>query len=112
MMISKRKLSEKSVEENLPKIDDVDNIEDEFEQYWKDEKVLALDKLCREENLDQAQFKALIDAYIFSGQEPIREEVVKCLDARPSILKARSIGARILAKMRAYVEVFVEGMVA
>ncbi|MCL4110744.1 UNVERIFIED_CONTAM: hypothetical protein GTU68_009169 [Idotea baltica] len=111
LLRSKRELIEKFIEENLPKIDDVDHIEDEFEQYWQDEKVLALGKLCEEENLDKTQFKSLIDAYVFSGQEPIKDDVFKCLDNRPSVLQARSIGERIMAKMREYVEVFVMGMV-
>jgi type I restriction enzyme R subunit len=66
---SKRELIEKFIEENLPHITDVDTIGEEFEQYWQDQKVLALGKLCEEENLDKAQFKSLIDAYIYSGQE-------------------------------------------
>jgi len=78
----------------------------------KIKKVLALGKLCKDENLDKAQFKALIDAYIYSGQEPIRDDVFKCLDNRPSILQARHIGERIIEKMKAFVEVFVEGMMA
>ena len=110
LLRSKRELIEKFIEENLPKIADIDQIEDEFEQYWQEEKILTLNKLCETENLDQAQFKALIDAYIFSGQEPIKDDVFKCLDNRPSILQARSIGQRILTKMREFVEVFVVGM--
>ncbi|HEY3429568.1 MAG TPA: type I restriction endonuclease subunit R, partial [Cyclobacteriaceae bacterium] len=105
---SKRELIEKFIEENLPKIDDADNIQEEFEQYWQDQKVLALAKLCDEEHLDKEQFKALIDAYIFSGQEPIRADVLKCMGDRPSVLKAREIGERIISKMKEYVEVFIE----
>jgi len=108
---SKRELIEKFIEENLPKIKDIDSIPDEFEKYWSDQKVLALHKMCEEENLDKDQFKALIDAYIYSGQEPIREDVFKCLDNRPSVLQARVIGERIIEKMKEYVEVFVRGMV-
>ena len=111
MLRSKRELIEKFIEENLPLISDVDSIDDEFEQYWQDQKVLALGKLCDDENLDKAQFKALIDAYIFSGQEPIRDEVYRCLDNKPSVLQARSIGERIITKMKEFVEVFVNGMV-
>lgn len=62
--------------------------------------------MCDEEHLDKDQFKALIDAYIFSGQDPVRDEVLKCLGNRPSILKAREIGERIIFKMKEYVEVF------
>ena len=109
---SKRELIEKFIAENLPHIEDADKLEDAFEQYWQDQKVLALGKLCEEENLDKAQFKALIDAYIYSGQEPIRDDVFKCLDNRPSIFQARQIGERIIDKMKEFVAVFVNGMIA
>ncbi|MCA0132607.1 type I restriction endonuclease subunit R [Winogradskyella alexanderae] len=107
---SKRELIEKFIEENLPHIEDVDAIQDEFENYWQEQKVLALAKLCEEENLDKAQFNALMESYIYSGQEPIRNDVFKCLDNRPSILKAREIGERIINKMKEFIQVFVEGM--
>jgi type I restriction enzyme R subunit len=109
---SKRELIEKFIAENLPYIDDVDAIPDEFEKYWNDQKILALGKLCEEENLDQKQFSALIDAYIFSEQEPLRDDVFKCLDNRPSVLQAQEIGKRIIAKMKDFVEVFVKGVAA
>ncbi len=109
---SKRELIEKFIDENLPHIADADNIQDEFEKYWQEQKVLALGKLCEEEHLDKEQFKALIDAYIFSGRDPLRDEVLNCLGERPSILIAREIGDRIIAKMKEYIEVFVNAMVA
>ena len=109
---SKRELIQKFIDENMPHIKDGESIEDEFEKYWQDQKVLALGKLCEDEHLDKAQFKALIDAYIYSGREPIKDEVFQCLDNRPSILQARTIGDRIIAKMKEFVEVFVKGMMA
>lgn len=109
---SKRELIQKFIDENMPHIKDGDSIEDEFEKFWQDQKVLALGKLCEDEHLDKAQFKSLIDAYIYSGREPIKDEVFQCLDNRPSILQARVIGDRIIAKMKEFVEVFVRGMVA
>nr|MDA3839164.1 DEAD/DEAH box helicase family protein [Candidatus Delongbacteria bacterium] len=109
---SKRELIEKFIEENLPLIDDIDSIEDEFEKFWSEEKRLALKDICEQENLDQKQFAALIDAYIFNSQEPLRDDVFKCLDQRPSILQAREIGDRIIERMKGFIEVFVEGMVA
>ena len=110
LLRSKRELIEKFIAENLPHIMNADKIEEQFDQYWQDQRVLALSKLCEEENLDRAQFKSLIDAYIYSGQEPIRDDVYKCLDNRPSILQARHIGERIIEKMKEFVEVFVSGM--
>ena len=107
---SKRELIEKFIEEHLPKIDDIDSIPDEFDKYWQDQRVLALGNICDEENLDREQFKGLIDAYVYSENDPLREEVFKCLDSRPSILKAREIGDRIINKMKEFVEVFVRGV--
>jgi len=108
---SKKELIEKFIKENLPKIDD-DSILEEFEKYWQEQKILALGKICEDESLDQQQFKALIDAYIFSGLEPLREDVIKCLAERPSILQARRIGEKIIGKMKEYVRIFVTGLVA
>lgn len=107
---SKRELIEKFIEEHLPKISDADKVQDEFEKYWQEQKVLALDKLCKDENLNKAQFNSLIEAYVFSGQDPVRDDVFKCLGDRPSILKAREIGERIIYKMKEFVEVFISGM--
>ncbi|WP_299016879.1 type I restriction endonuclease subunit R [uncultured Polaribacter sp.] len=107
---SKRELIEKFIEENLPNITDADAITDEFEQFWKEEKFLALSKICKEENLDQQQFNALIQSYTYNGQEPIRQDIFKCLDNRPSILKAREIGDRIIQKMKKYIDIFITGM--
>jgi type I restriction enzyme R subunit len=107
---SKRELIEKFIEENLPKINDVDAIQDEFEKYWQQQKVLALSKICDEESLDKQQFKSLIESYTYNGQEPIRQDIFKCLENRPSILKAREIGERIILKMKKFIDVFVTGM--
>lgn len=109
---SKRELIEKFIEENLPDIDDLDAIPDEFEKYWNEQKVLALGQICEEEDLDREQFQALMDTYVYNDQEPIREDVFRCLAHRPSVLKAREIGERIMAKMREFVEVFVRGVSA
>lgn len=92
-------------------IKDVDKNADEFEKYRSDQKVLALEKLCTEENLDKAHFKALIDANIFSGKELIRDEVFKYLDNKPSVLHARAIGERIFEKMKEYLDMFVMGII-
>ena len=108
---NKRELIEKFINENLPHIEDLDNIQDEFEQYWQEQKILALNKLCEDEHLDKEQFMSLMESYIYSSREPLRDDVFKCLDNRPSILKAREIGERIIDKMKEFIEVFVQGMV-
>jgi type I restriction enzyme R subunit len=51
--------------------------------------------------------KACRDTYIYSVQKPIGDDVFKCLDNRPSIQQARSIGERILDKIKEFITVFV-----
>lgn len=109
---NKRELIEKFIEEQLPRISDADNIEDEFKRFWEEQRILALHKLCEEEHLDQQQFSNLIDTYVFNGQEPLKENVFGCLEQRPSILRAREIGERIIERMKEFVEIFINGMVA
>ena len=108
---SKRELIQKFIEENLPLIHDVDAIPDEFDRYVQQEKTLALGLICEEEKLDREQFSALMESYIYSNQEPIRDDILQCLGDRPSVLQARHIGERILERMRGFVSRFVEGMV-
>ena len=107
---SKRELIEKFIEENLPNITDLDSIEDEFEQFWLDQKVLRLKEISEEESLDEKQFNNLMDRYIFSGKDPLQEEVMACMESRPSLLKVHDIGSRIIQKMRDFVDVFIKGM--
>ena len=66
----------------------------------------------KSKHLDQRQFQKLIDTYIFSGREPLKEDIFQSLENSPSVLKAREIGERIINKMKKFVEVFVRGMVA
>jgi type I restriction enzyme R subunit len=40
------------------------------------------------------------------------QDVLQCLDNQPSVLQAKEIGERIIAKMKTFVEVFVRGMAA
>ncbi len=68
--------------------------------------------MCDEEHLDRKQFGGLIDAYVFSEEGPLRGDVFGCLDDRPSVLEARSIGERIIGKMKHFISVFIRGMVA
>ncbi len=110
-MRSKRELIERFIEEHLPLIGDSDDVGDEFLRYWEDEKVLALGRLCDDEGLDRVQFGALIEAYVFSDEAPLREEVFGCLGGRPSVFEALGIGERIIGKMKDFVNVFLRGMV-
>jgi len=109
---SKQALIEKFIREMMPHIDDADEITSRFDQYWEDQKTMALSAICAKEGLDKAQFSALIEQYTYTDIPPQREDIITCLDNRPSVIAMHSIGERIMAKMMEYVEVFVRGMSA
>ncbi len=53
--------------------------------------------------MSQDDFANLSEAYIFTGKEPLKDEVFRCLEARPSVLKVRENGERIVEQMKDYV---------
>jgi type I restriction enzyme R subunit len=109
---SKRELIEKFINEQLPVLASDADVHDAFDAYVQEEKLKALDRICEEEKLKHSDFAALINSYVFSKQLPIWKDVLGCLSSPPSILERKVVAERILEKMREYVEVYVETMVA
>lgn len=108
---SKRDLIEKFIQGHLPGIEDADSIPDEFEKFWNEEQVIALRDLVKEENLNEDKTEKLIENYIFSERQPLRQEVLNLrVEGRPSILKSKEIGDRILTRILEFVDTFVKGI--
>lgn len=108
---SKRELIEKFIQENLPHIEDSDTIPDEFEKFWNIEQENALQDLIKTENLSEEGTERLIENYLFTEREPLRKEVLSLrVDGRPSVLKSKEIGDRILNKIVGFVDTFVNGI--
>ncbi|MBP1664189.1 MAG: type site-specific deoxyribonuclease, HsdR family, partial [Bacteroidetes bacterium] len=110
---SKRELIEKFIKDNLPDIEDADNIPDEFERFWNEEQIEAFRKLCEEENLTDHKVEKVIADYLFTEREPLRDEVLDLINGeKPSVLKRKTTGDRIIAKIKNFVETFINGMVS
>lgn len=108
---SKRELIEKFIKENLPDIVDADDIPDEFERYWNEEQISAFRKLCTEENLTEEKVEKVIADYLFSEREPLRDEVLDLIEGKkPTVLKRKTTGERIIAKIKNFVETFINGI--
>jgi len=108
---SKRDLIEKFIRENLPDIEDTDNIPDEFEKYWTAEQQQAFSKLCREENLSNEKVEKVISDYLFSQREPLRDEILDLInDDKPTLLERKKVSERILSKIRGFFETFISGI--
>ena len=63
---SKRELIEKFILENLPEIEDEDNIPQEFDKFWNEEQQKAFKQLIKGENLSEEKTQKLIESDLFA----------------------------------------------
>lgn len=109
---SKRELIEKFIQENLPVLDESDDIIEAFDKYWSAEQQKAFEQIVKEENLSPERTQSLIEEYLYAEREPLRDEILDLLEGNtPSVLERKKIGDRILSKILGFVEKFINGMV-
>jgi len=109
-MRSKRELIERFIQENLPHIDDSDNIPEEFENYWSKERLLAIENLSKEENLDAEKLQEVIGNYLFTEKKPLRDEIIGMMNTRPSLKERKTVAERVTDKIIGFVETFINGI--
>ena len=108
---SKRELIERFIKENLLDIDDTDEIPQEFEKYWNAEQQKAFNQLVKDENLSSDKTEKLIENYLFSEREPMRDEILELIEGKkPTILERKKLGDRILTRIIGFVDTFINGM--
>ena len=108
---SKRELIQKFIEENLPKIEDTDDIPEAFEVFWNEEQKKAFQKLIKAENLSEEKTQKLIENYLYAEREPLRDEVLDLIEGeKPSVLKRKKLGDKILKQIVEFVETFINGI--
>lgn len=108
---SKRELIEKFIQENLPVLEDEDDIPEAFDKFWNEEQQNAFNRLVKEENLSPAKTQTLIEDYLYAEREPLRDEILELLEGeKPSVLERKKTGDRILSKILGFVETFINGM--
>lgn len=107
---SKRELIEKFIRENLPLIEDVEDIPEEFDRFMKKERVYKFYVLCEEEQLDDKMTETLIKDCIYTDKEPLRDDIVKVMRYRPALKNRKSVTERIATRITDFVETFVDGV--
>lgn len=108
---SKRELIEKFIEDNLPQIEDSETIPQEFDKFWSEEQQKAFEIFVKEENLSSEKTQKLIEDYLYAEREPLRDELLNLIEGdKPSVLKRKTIGDRILIKVVNFVDTFINGM--
>jgi len=108
---SKKELIEKFIKENMPVILDTDDIPQEFEKFWTVEQEKAFLKLIEEERLSREKTQTLIENYLYSEQEPMRDEILELMiGEKPTLLQRKTTGERILRRIMDFVETFINGI--
>lgn len=107
---SKRELIEKFIQENLPHIEDSDDIPEEFYNFWNKERELAIEQLSKEENLDSEKIQKLIGDFLFTEKVPLRDDVIDAMHTRPGLKERGTIAERIITKMLDFVDTFINGV--
>jgi len=108
---SKRELIEKFIQENLPVLEDTDDIPEAFDKFWNEEQQKAFCELVKEENLSAERTEKIIEDYLFAEREPLRDEVLELIEGdKPTVLERKKVGDRILSKILGFVEKFINGM--
>ncbi|MBL0078178.1 MAG: type I restriction endonuclease subunit R [Bacteroidetes bacterium] len=109
---SKRELIEKFIQENLPVLEDTDDIPEAFDKFWNEEQQKAFNQLVKDENLSADKTEKIIEDYLFAEREPLRDEVLELIEGnKPTVLERKKVGDRILSKIIDFVETFINGMI-
>jgi type I restriction enzyme R subunit len=107
---SKRELIERFIEENLPKLTEDDDISEAFNMFWSKEQESAFDRIVSENKLSATKTKEIIEHYLFSEQQPLRDELLDLIEGeKPTILERKKAGDTILKKLMDFVETFIFG---
>jgi type I restriction enzyme, R subunit len=96
---SKRDLIEKFIEERMHTIKQGEKIESAFKDFWNQERVEAVQRLCVDENLNEEAVNQIISTYKFSGKEPLREIVLGACNEKPKLLERKKIFERVTSQL-------------
>jgi type I restriction enzyme R subunit len=107
---SKKELIEKFISENILTPEDSENIEENFELFWGEEKQKAIDLICKEEGLESDKLQEVIGNYIYTERTPIRDDIVSILSVQPKVRERKTITERIINKIKDFVETFIDGI--
>lgn len=107
---SKKELIEKFINENMPEIRKSDTIPDEFAAFWNNERNMALQALCQEEGLVEKKLYTVIDEYLFTGREPLRDEIIDALKIKPKMLEKKTIIERVTEKILKFINIYDDDM--
>ena len=86
---------------------------DLVEEYWEQERAMAFELLCKEEQLDAEKLTKVIDRYVYTGEKPLPDPDIVQLITRPLRIAERGVTRRrVLEKVLHYVDTYIHGVAA
>lgn len=107
---SKKELIERFISQHFPDLPASADVGEEFDAYWSEQKRLAIQALSSEEGLEQDGLEKVIGNYLFTEKTPMRDDIIGIMEKRPSLRERSSVAERIIAKIKAFVETFIDGV--
>lgn len=107
---SKKELIEQFIVTHFQGIPKGGDISGKFEIYWNIEKEKAIKELSNAEGLDFEGLQQIIGDYLFTEKPPMRDDVIKIMNNRPGLRERKTVSERIISKIKAFVETFIDGV--
>lgn len=107
---SKKELIERFISQHFADIPASADVGERFDAYWSDQKRLAVETLSAEEGLKQEELEKVIGNYLFTEKTPMRDDVIEIMEKRPSLKERSTVAERVIAKIKAFVETFIDGV--
>lgn len=107
---SKRELIERFINQHLPHIEDSDDVPDVFADFIGKEKLIAIQNLSEQEDLNPKKLEKVIGDYLFTEKMPLRDDIVAIMNQRPSLKERKTKSERVTSKILNFVETFINGI--
>lgn len=107
---SKKELIERFISQHFPDLPASADVGEEFDSYWQARKQEAITSLSEDENLKQDGLEKVIGTYLFTEKTPMRDDVIGIMEKRPGLRERRSVADRVIEKIKAFVETFIDGV--
>ena len=107
---SKKELIERFISQHFPDLPASADVGEEFDSYWQARKQEAITNLSEDEGLKQEGLEKVIGSYLFTEKTPMRDDVIGIMEKRPGLRERRSVADRVIEKIKAFVETFIDGV--
>ena len=106
----KRPFIERFIDQKLPMLDSEADIGKAFSEYWSNERTTAIKQFEKEHGLKEIEFQEVVSQMMFSGKNPLADDIMRVLKVKPSILQRRKKVDTIITGINELLEVFDEGI--